>query len=53
MLTFLDAPWIEFLEIDEKTGERILRDDTPQEIRDKYKEYCRELSKNVDEPRAK
>lgn len=53
MLTLFDAPWLEYLEIDEDTGERKLRDDTPQEIREKYEEYCQEQSKNIDEPRAK
>lgn len=53
MLTFFDAPWIEYLEIDEDTGERKLRDDTPHEIRDKYEEHCQEQRKNTDEPRAK
>ncbi|UWO50604.1 hypothetical protein NQ527_11905 [Eshraghiella crossota] len=53
MLTFLEAPWIEYLEIDENTGERRLRDDTPQEIRDKYNEHCREQNKKANEPRAK
>lgn len=40
MLTRSEAPWIEYLEIDEDTGERKLRADTPQEIRDKYDAYC-------------
>ena len=53
MLTLFDAPWLEYLEIDEDTGERKLRDDTPQYIRDKYEEHCQEQSKNTDEPRAK
>ncbi len=46
MLTLNEAPWVEYLEIDEETGERKLRADTPQEIRDKYDEYCLELSRN-------
>ena len=40
MLTFNEAPWVEYLEINEETGERCLKDNTPQEIREKYEEYC-------------
>ncbi len=53
MLTHLDAPWLEYLEIDEDTGERKLRDDTPLEICKKYEDHCKEQSQNIDEPRAK
>ena len=48
MLTFDEAPWVEYLEIDEETGERKLKENTPQEIRDKYEKYCLEQSRNED-----
>lgn len=32
-------PWIEYLEIDEETGERRLRNNTPEEIVKKYEEF--------------
>lgn len=46
MLTFNEAPWVEYLEIDEETGERRLREDTPKEIRDKYEAYLVEQNNN-------
>lgn len=49
MLTFNEAPWVEYLEIDERTGERRLKEDTPQEIRDKYEEFCLEQRRNEGE----
>lgn len=49
MLTLNDAPWVEYLEIDEITGERKLREDTPQAIRDKYDKYCLTQSGCIDE----
>lgn len=48
MLTRNEAPWIEYLEIDETTRERKLRDDAPDEIRKKYKEYLLEIEKLSD-----
>lgn len=46
MLTFNEAPWIEYLEIDEETGKRVLKEDTPKEIRDKYEAYLLERNNN-------
>lgn len=37
--TLDQQPWIEYLEIDEATGERKLRADTPEEIVKKYNEF--------------
>ena len=45
MLTLGEAPWVEYLVINEETGERTLREDTPKEIREKYEEFCLEQSK--------
>lgn len=53
MLTFEEAPWIEYLEIDEESRQRKLRDDTPDEIRNKYEEYCSKQSQLNDEMRSK
>lgn len=33
ILTFEQAQWIEYLEIDEKTGKRKLKKETPEEIK--------------------
>ena len=52
MLTFDEAPWVEYWEIDEETGKRVLRDDTPMEIRESYERYCRERD-NTSEMRPK
>lgn len=45
MLARNEGPWIEYLEIDEKTRERRLRQDTPEEICKKYEEYVAEMLK--------
>ena len=44
IMTLDQTPWIEYLEIDEKTGERVLRKDTPKEIKDAYKKYLKKSS---------
>jgi|GEM_PF-6078059 hypothetical protein len=53
MLTFEEAPWIEYLEIDEETRQRRLRDDTPEEIRRKYEAYYNKQIQQSDEMRPK
>jgi hypothetical protein len=45
MFTLNEAPWIEYLEIDEDTRERKLRADTPQQIKEKYEQFCLEQEK--------
>lgn len=40
MLTIDNAPWIKYLEIDEKTRERKIKEDAPKEIRDMYEAHC-------------
>lgn len=45
ILTFEQAQWIEYLEIDEKTGKRKLKKGTPKEIKKMYEEYLKELEK--------
>ena len=39
-------PWIEYLEIDEETGERKLRTDTPEEIVKKYNQFVGNVKNN-------
>lgn len=39
MLTKEQAPWVEYLVLDEETLESTLRSDTPQEIREAYENY--------------
>ncbi len=49
MLTIDEAPWAEYLEIDEETWERKLREDTPKDIREKYEQFLQEQNSNPDE----
>lgn len=53
MLTIDEAPWAEYLEIDEDTWERKLRPDTPQDIRERYEAYLQEQKRNPHERRPK
>jgi hypothetical protein len=53
MLTIYEAPWAEYLEIDEETGNIDLKVDTPQDIREKYESYCLEQEKYKTEFRPK
>lgn len=39
MLTKEQAPWTEYLVLDEETLESTLREDTPQKIREAYEKY--------------
>lgn len=48
--TIDQAPWVEYLEIDEETGERKLKSDTPKEIVQKYNEFL-DTVKNKDNER--
>ena len=45
IMTLEQAPWIEYIEIDEKSGERKLKKDTPKEIVSAYKKYLKQISK--------
>lgn len=44
--TLEQKPWIEYLEIDEETGERKLRNDTPEEIVKKYNQFVGNVKNN-------
>ena len=46
MLTKEQAPWTEYLVLDEETLESTLRADTPQEIRETY-EKCKESERRI------
>ena len=46
MKTFEQAPWIDYLDIDEKTGETILMENTPKDIRKKYEQYLIDQNNN-------
>ena len=46
IFTLEQAPWIEYLEIDENTRERKLRDDTPKEILQKYNNFIEKKEEN-------
>ena len=47
MLTKKEAPWLEYLIIDEKTRERKLKNGTPETIRKAYEEYMASLKKQM------
>lgn len=53
MLTLDEAPWVEYLEIDEETGKRRLQENTPPDIREKYETYCLKLDNTGDEIQPK
>ena len=44
MMTKEQAPWIDYLDIDEETGERFLKDDTPDDIRKKYADHLSKMN---------
>ena len=52
ILTFEQAKWIEYLEIDEKTGTRKLKEGTPKKKKKMYEEHLKELEKKkqINEP---
>ena len=37
LLTKEDTPWIDYLEVDEETGERYINPAVPEEIKEAYK----------------
>ena len=45
MLIKSQAPWVEYLEIDEETRERKLRNDAPKEIKEAYMEHLLKLQR--------
>ena len=47
MLTKENMPWIDYLEIDEKTGERKLNPNTPNKIKETYQKHQREIQKYI------
>ena len=55
METLEQAPWIEYIEINEETGERELRKDAPEEIKEAYELYLKKQDElnNQDIPVSK
>lgn len=53
MLTKSQSPWVEYLEIDEETRERKLKDGAPEEIKKAYMEHLLKLKKSEEEKRPK
>ena len=53
MLTKSQAPWVEYLEIDEETGARKLKDDAPEEIKKAYMEHLLKFQRTENEKRPK
>ncbi len=47
MQTIEQVPWVPYLYIDEETGERKIREDMPEEIRNKYNEYLRDIERKT------
>lgn len=43
IFTQQQMPWVEYLEIDEKTLKRYLREDTPEQIKKMYEEYLKQI----------
>lgn len=47
MLTEKDAPWVDYLEIDEETDERRISSDAPDEIRKAYEIHQKEIQEHI------
>lgn len=48
MLTVEDAPWVMYMDIDEKTGKRFLKTDTPEDIKEKYAEHLKQVEMSTE-----
>ena len=48
MMTKEQAPWIDYLEIDEETTERRLSSDAPDEIKKVYENHEKKIQKHID-----
>lgn len=46
--TLDQKPWIEYLEIDEETGKRKLKTDTPEDIVKKYNQFVGNVNNNIE-----
>lgn len=55
MFTKNEQPWVEYLEIDEKTLKRTLKSDAPEEIKRLYEKYLEDRNNEIkkDTPIAK
>ena len=45
MKTIEQAPWIDYIELNEKNGKRRLKRNTPKEIKKAYKLYLKDIKK--------
>ena len=48
MLTKEQAVWIDYLEIDEETGERKLNSDAPDEVKKAYEKHREKIQEHID-----
>lgn len=48
MLTRENAPWVDYLEIDEETGDRNLVADAPDEIKEAYEKHQKKNQEHID-----
>lgn len=42
------VPWLDYIDIDENTDERILKRNAPDEIKIAYKKYQKEIQEYID-----
>lgn len=47
MLTRDDAPWIDYLEIDEESNERKLSNDAPDDVKKAYEEHQKKVREHI------
>ena len=48
MHTVEDCPWIMYMEIDEETGERFLRDEAPIDVKKAYNLHLQKMKNRID-----
>lgn len=48
MHTVEEYPWVMYVEIDEKTGERFLKDDTPEDVKKAYNLHLQKIQNCID-----
>lgn len=48
MFTVEDAPWVMYIDIDESTGKRFLKADTPKDIKEKYAEHLKQVEMSTE-----
>lgn len=48
MHTAEDYPWIEYIEVDEETGERFLSDSAPKDVKIAYSLHLQKIKNSID-----